>query len=213
MVDRRVMGQPGVGAAELRRYGGVRGGEALDVDLVHDRVGVGVAGRGWSLQSNAVSITRLRGTCPAESSALGDLRVVDGVAEHLRSEPYLAVDGPGVGVEQQLRRIAPQTPPRVVRSGGPVAVGLAGPYAGHEPVPDLTVALRQRDPGLGAVGVEQAQQHAVGRGGDGEVRAVRPGGRAERRRLPGSAVLDGLPLARAIGGPRRGTEPRRAGAG
>ena len=56
------------------------------------------------------------------------------------------VDGLGVGVEQQLVRVAAQPGAGVVRAVHPVAVALAGPDPGQVAVPDQPVALGQRDP-------------------------------------------------------------------
>ena len=71
--DGGVVGQPRKGAAQLGGHAGVAHGEPLDVDLVDDGVGVAVPGPGGGGgvgQSKAGSTTRLRGTCPAESSRL-----------------------------------------------------------------------------------------------------------------------------------------------
>ena len=118
-------------------------------------------------------------------------------APRARSAP--PADRPGVGVEQQLGRVVAQTRARIVTAGGAVPVGLPGADPGDETVPDARVVVQQRDLGLGAVAVEQAQQHAVG--GGGRHREVRPAvarGRAERER----AARQRWRAAAAVGAPR-----------
>jgi hypothetical protein len=99
------------------------------------------------------------------------VRIIHPVAEHLRPEPHVPADGPGVRVEQELRRVVAQPPARVPRPGHPVAVGLAGTDVRHETVPDARVVLGELDPGLAAV-VEQADVHRIRTRGDREVRAT-----------------------------------------
>ena len=144
-----------------RSSGGMSGWvmvKPFDVGLVDDRVGVAVSGRGRSLHGWAGSTTRLRGTCPAESSALGRSGFTHGVAEDLGPETDGARGGPGVGVEQELGRVAADPVGRVVGPGSPVAVGLPRSDTGHEGVPHAGVALEQRYLRLGARGVEEAEQ-------------------------------------------------------
>src|SRR5262245_50199774 len=120
----------------------MRGREALDVDLVDDRVGEGVPGPGPIAPGVRRVDDQAAGDVPGGVERAGHLGVVEGIAEHLRSGPYLAVDRPGVRIEQQLGRVAAQTVARVVRPAGPITVGLAGTDVGDEPVPHLAVTLR-----------------------------------------------------------------------
>ncbi len=91
-----------------------------------------------------------------------------------------AADGPGVGVEEQLARVAAQAVPRVQRSLHPVAVGLSGPDAGDDAVPDPRVVVVQLDLGLVALVVEEAHGDPFGDGrGDREVNPAVHHGRAE----------------------------------
>ena len=60
----------------------------------------------------------------------------------------LAVDGGGVGIDQQLGRIAAQTLGRVPRAVHPQAVALAGADVREEPVPDVRRAFGQFEPRL-----------------------------------------------------------------
>ena len=136
----------------------------------------------------------------------GQVGVVGRVAEHLRPEPNLAGRRPGVGVEQQLGRVAADPAARIVRAGRAVPVRLPGADARHERVPDAAVAIRHRDPGLHTLLVEQAQQHSVGDSrGDREVGAAVPDGGAEREPHAGPRCPGGAHAAHCCGpsGPDR----------
>ena len=61
VLDRRLGGQPGVGAAELLGHAGMQLREALDVDLVDERLVPGRPGGRSSPQVKAVSITAASG--------------------------------------------------------------------------------------------------------------------------------------------------------
>ena len=191
--DGGVVAQPGVGAAQ--RPGDVRvaHGEALDVDLVQHGVRVPVPG----------ALAVLPAECRVHDQAPG--HVAGGVqgarlagvgfvlAEHLGPEGDRPGHRLGVGVEQQLGRVAPQALGRVPRPADAVPVGLARADAGHERMPDVGVVVGDRDLGFGACRVEQAQGDAVGdAGGDREVGArdaqVLAGRGAERERAARAAL-------------------------
>jgi hypothetical protein len=74
----------------------------------------------------------------------------------------LAVDGGGVRVEEQLRRVAPPPSRRLPRAAHPDPVTLARPDVGEEPVPDVGAALGQLHALLDAVAVEQAHLDRLG---------------------------------------------------
>ena len=193
--DRGRMGQPGVGAAQFLRDVGMGGGETLDVHLVDHGVGERVPGAGrWQRQRSGRDdggqheaaghaggrVERARGGRVGRNRG----RTAPGRSARRRGTP-------GVRVEQQLVRVVAQPLAGVERAGHPVPVGLAGLDARHEAVPDLAVALGQGDLPLGAVGVEQAEQHLIAARADREVDAVRRQGRPQRggiagQRLPGS---------------------------
>ncbi len=214
--------QPRVRAAQLGRDLRVQLGEAAYVQLVQD--GVRPGGLGPVVVGPVVAVV--------DDDALGDVRrgvplVAHGVGDMLLGPvPYVPVDlrrqrelpvhRAGVGVEEQLGRVPAGAGPRVPAAVHPVAVALPGADAGHEPVPDLVRQLGQRNPGLPAPFIEQAQldrlrparpQREVGAHG-----AVRAGAepRAERGRRPRphrwrgrlarGAVQHGVPAARV---PRR----------
>ena len=178
VVDHQRVRETGVGAAQRLGDVGVRDREALDVRLVDHRLVVGDA--------------RVAVAAPVEERVddhrLGHERRgvllvalvgrAERVAEHRLVPLHRAVEGLGVGVDQQLVRVAALPLGGVVRAVDPVAVALARLDGGQVAVPDEAVDLAQRDAGLGrprggvAVG-EQAQLHALG--DLGEDREVRPG--------------------------------------
>ena len=151
VVDDRRVGHAGVGAALVLGHLRVPLGQTLDVRLVDDAVHVGdprrpVAGPVEErVDDDAVHHVR-RGVV-----------VVDrvGVTAHLVGEECgVPVDGAGHGlgvrVEQQLVRVAPEAPARIVRAVHPVAVALARLHVGQVAVPDVGVHLRHGDPGFAA---------------------------------------------------------------
>ena len=84
------------------------------------------------------------------------------MAEHLRPEANGAGRGPGIRVKKQLGRVATHPLWGIVRTRGAIAVGLARNDSGDEAMPHPGVAVKQRDPGLGAGTVKEAQNHPVG---------------------------------------------------
>ncbi len=186
VLDHHRVRQRRVGAADLLGDARVGLGEALDVRLVDDRLVV----RGARVA--VVVPVEVR----ADDDRLAHVRagvllvvgvlVAPGVGEAGLRPVDVAVDGLGVGVEQQLVRVAAVAVLRLVRPVHPEAVALARADVRQVAVPDEGVALGQGDPGLGAVLVEQAQ---LDLGRDlGEQREVGAGavvGGAERVRRAG----------------------------
>ena len=84
-------------------------------------------------------------------------RVVDVVAEQRLVAVEVAVECLGVGVDEQLVRVAAVAVGRVVGAVDAVGVALAGHDAGQVAVPDVRVDLFERDAGFGAVRVNEAQ--------------------------------------------------------
>ncbi len=169
--DRRVR------AAHLLGDLGVQVGQALDVRLVDDGLVVRRAGRtvvvpveervhddGLGHVLCRVVVVDLVGVV----EVVAEQRLVPGVGGAQR-----AVDRLGVGVDQQLVRVAALPLLGVERAVDAVAVALPGDDAGQVAVPDEPVALGQRDAVLLAVGIEQAEgdrgRHLA------EQREVRPG--------------------------------------
>ena len=194
------MAQAGVGPAQLGRDVRVAHGEALDVDLVDDRVRVAVPGPVVVLP--AERRCRRPGSaarCAAESRALG----LAGSAWSWPSTSGPKVTDPLIalayGSSSSLAGLHRR--PRAGSHGpaDPVPVGLPRADARHERVPHVGVVVPDRDLGFRACLVEQAQRDAVGDGrGDREVRprdagarrAWRPAGTACRARaaLPSGAT-------------------------
>ncbi len=89
--------------------------------------------------------------------------VADVVAEDLRAERHRAGGGPGVGVEQQLGRVAAHAAGRVVGAG---ARGSRTPGRGRRPRRSRARRRRRSPAGRSCVSgagvVEQAQQHPLG---------------------------------------------------
>ena len=110
----------------------------------------------------------------------------EGVAEHRRVPVDLALDRLGVGVEQQLGRVAAMAGGRLVGAVDPEAVALARAHVGQVAVPAEGGHLGERDALLGSVVVEQAQLDAGGDlGEEGEVGAGAVVGGAEGEGLSG----------------------------
>ena len=150
--DRRLVAEPGVGAAQLGRDVRVGRGEPLDVDLVDDRVRVPAERQGLGGpvvgRVHHQAARHVRGRVEGAGLVVG---VIGRVTEHLRPEPDLAGGRQGVRVEQQLGRVAARPAGRIVGAGRPVSVRLSGTDPGHERVPDAAVAIRHRDPRLRTV--------------------------------------------------------------
>ncbi len=184
MLDHRGMAQGGVRAADLVGDVGVRLGQALDVRLVDDRLVIRVPRRAVLLpveeRVDHHGLHRVR--CRVVGVAL--LGVLEGVGEARWRPVDAAFERLGVGIDQQLARVAAVAVLRLVGPVHPVAVALAGRDPGQVGVPDQRVALGHRDPGLAAVVVEQAQLHGLGDLG-------------EERKVRASAVVRGSERVRA----------------
>ena len=214
--DGGLVAQAGVGPAQLGRDVRVAHGEALDVDLVDDRVRVAVPGPFVVLPAERGVDDQAPLYVPGgvQGARLGRVGLV--LAEHLGPERDRSADRLGVRVEQQLGRVAPQAPRRIPRTADPVPVGLPRADTRHERVPHVGVVVPDRDLGFRASLVEQAQRDAVGDGrGDREVRPrdagllAGRGAQRERRAGEGGAGVRGDPG----GGDGAGRGGLRAGHG
>ncbi len=158
-------------------------GEPLDVHLVDDRVHRPAVQLGIAFPVVTLGVDHQRPGHERRRVGLARLgRIVRVLAEQRRVEVTAADDGAGVGVEEQLVRVAAQPAGRVERPGHPVAVGLSRLDVGDEAVPHPGVVVVEFVPGLVAVGVEEAHGHRLGdRRGDREVHPAVPDGRAEVR--------------------------------
>jgi hypothetical protein len=186
VVDHRGVAEPGVGPADLVGDVGVGLGQPLDVGLVDDRVVVGATRQSVVLPVEVgVGDHRLHRVRRGVVGVAPGL-VAEGVGEQRLVPVDLPLDGLGVGVEQQLGRVAAVPLGRLVGPVDAEAVALARPDPGQVRVPDERVALGDLHPRLLAVGVEQAQLDAVG--DLGEKREVGAGTvvrRAQRVRTSG----------------------------
>ena len=162
VVDDGRMGDRGIGAANLLRDVGVCLGEALDVGLVDDGVGVLVAGRAVHPPVEVRVDDHALGHAGRRVVVVAAVRVAEVVAEQRLVPVERAVDGLGVGVEQQLVGVAAHPGPGVVGAVDAVSVALPGLDVGQKTVPDESVHLGQGDAGFGAVRVEQAQLDQLG---------------------------------------------------
>ncbi len=221
MVDDRRVGDAGVGAAQFRRHVRVAHGESAHVGLVDDRLVHRV------LRSAVVAPVEERIADHAGRHvrrAVGGVRserVGEVVGEAGRVPVDLAVDGLGVGVEEQLGRVAPEPVGRVPRAVHAVAVVLAGAHVGEVGVPAVAVDLLQGDAllaprGGGAAGrralgrLQQAQLDGLGHAREqGEVGARSVVGGAERIRPADPdaprGVRDGFDRRRRLGAGGRPT--------
>ena len=183
--------EPGVGAAQLGRHVRVALGEALRVQLVDDGVGVGMARLGVARPVVALlGDDQGPGDVRGRVGARGPGRVGRVVPEQRVAVGHGAGDGPGVGVDEELGRVAAQAAGGVERPVDPVPVGLPGPDARHQAVPDSVVVVLE--PGLRLLaggGVEEADRDLLGHArGDGEVHPA-----IDRRRPEPGAVAGQRP--------------------
>jgi hypothetical protein len=157
----------GIRAADLLGHVLEQLGEPLDVGLIDDGVVVLVLRRAV-LAPVEERVDDDRGQrLPQAVLGVGDVveaavGVVEVVPEQRGVAAHLAVDGLGVGVEQELRRVAPDAPRRVVRAVDAIPVALSGLDAGEEAVPDEAVDLREGDAGLLAALADEAELDLLG---------------------------------------------------
>src|SRR5690606_9440480 len=168
----------GVGAAQLGRHLRVGAGQALDVGLVDHGVGVPAAGPGVVAPVEGGVGDHAQHGVPGAVARVGPVRVTfvrRGVVVDL------PVDGGGVRVEEQLRRVAAVAGRRVPGAVHPVAVALPGADAGEVAVPHEAVGLGQRDGAVPPLVVDQDQVDALGDLAEqGEVGALPVRGRTQR---------------------------------
>ncbi len=191
VLDDRLAGQARVGAAQVLGHVGVAHGEALDVGLVDDRLVPGDAGRPVVAPvEERVDHDRPGHERRAVGRVGGAVGTAVGCEVERRVVPlHLALDRLGVGVDQQLGRVGPQALLGLPRAVHPEAVALARLHPRHVAVVDEGGDLREDEPLLGAVVVEQAELDLLGDLGEQrEVRAVAVVGRPQRERLAGPEV-------------------------
>ena len=173
VVDRGRVRDPGVRAADLLGHAGVGHREALDVRLVDDGVVVLVLRRAVAAPVEE-RVHDDRQHVVAEAVLVVErLGLVELVGEQRLVAVHLPVDRLGVGVEQQLRRVAAVPVLGLVGPVHAVAVALPGLDPGQVRVVHERVGLDHLHAGLGARVVDEAELHL--RRHLGEEREVDPG--------------------------------------
>ena len=187
VLDGRVGGEAGVGAAQILAHAGMPLREALDVQLVDD----GLVPRGLE---RPVALPVEAGV---DDDAAGHRDRVVGLVRHLapvrpgrpvregvRGLPaHAAVDRLGVGIEQQLGGVEAVSALGCVGAVHAQAVALARADAGEVAVPVEGRPLRQLDALFAVVVVEQAELDPLRMlGEDREVRAAAVPSRTQRER-------------------------------
>ena len=192
--DRRVSDRR-VGAAQLRRDLRVEHRHAADVGFVDDGLVQRCIGRTVVAPVEVGVADDRLGDVTSGVGVVARLRVVELVGEARRVPVDVAGDRLGVGVEQQLVRVAAQTVERLPGTVDPVPVRLPRAHVGEIGVPDVAVDLGQLDAHLVAIGTverpgraEQAQLDAVGDAR--EQREVRPGAVVARAQREGATDPD-----------------------
>jgi hypothetical protein len=198
VLDRSRGAEPRVRAAEGLGDAGQPPGEALDVRLVDD--GVGERDRRRRVVRPVERPTRhhavrdeRRGVAAVADVGVAGEALVDDVPEGLRAQVQPSVQGPGVGVEEQLGRVVAVAEGGLPPAGGAVAVPGADADARYEPVPDPVRAFGELDlafdPSAPLGRVEHAEPDAVGvRGEHRHLRPAVPQPQAERMRSGAGGV-------------------------
>ena len=182
MRDGSRMRHSGVGAAQLLGDVGVQLGEALDVNLVEDRVchrparGAVIAPVEIRRHQHRARYVRRR------VAVVRSIRVIGRMTVDRRVPVHIARDRAGIGVEQQLRGIAADARRRIPRAVDPKAVALARCNVRKIALPHKPIALIEAPPRLRTRVVEQAQLDSVRHAAEqGEGRAAAVVVRAQRR--------------------------------
>ena len=182
VVDEGGVGQAGIRSPEVLGDARVQLRGVLDVDLVDQRLGerasreLVCAPVELVLDDDAARHVRRRVAVVADPQVAAQVGP-DAVGVDGRVEVHPALDGAGVGVEEQLGRVVQQGPVGVPVAVDAEGVALAGPDPGHRVEPRPVGAVAQRHPPLRrrAVGggVEEADLDRAGVAGvDGELRPL-----------------------------------------
>ena len=141
-------------------------------------------------QSNCRPVTHAPRHDGAESALVGLVRRVEAVPEHLLAPRDLAVDGGGVGVEEQLGRVAAQALAGCPRAVDPEPVALARADLGEERRARRGRSAPELEALLVPVAVEEAHLDGVGDlGGHGEVGPFGGGGGTSGKGWPGRTSI------------------------
>ena len=183
--DGRRVRKPGIGATQLRGNFGVAHREPADVHLVDDRVRPGHCGRPVVTPVEVVAHDDgFRHELRRVAVVLDRVVATARVAEHRVVQDVRTVEGTRVGIREQLARVEPCAATGLERAVYPKPVPRARAHARHVTVPDVVRRFAERDAGLDAVVVEQAEIDRLGVLGEHrEVRSTVVGSRAERSPL------------------------------
>ena len=188
VVDHRRVREPGVGPAQLGRNLGVALGEAPDVQFVDHRL---VPGAAQLAVAHPVEEGLLDDAVRHEGRALHVVAHVrtlcEGIGMHRLVEADHAVERLGVGVEQELGRVAAVAACRLPGAVHPEAVALSRDDRREVAVPAVPADLREVDAGFAARLVEQAELDA--------------GGDFREQREVGAGAVEGRPQGEGGAGP------------
>ncbi len=199
----------GVAAADLLRQPRVGPGQPAHMRLVDHRLVVRAVRRGVVAPVEGGVDHHGQHGVPETVGGVPLLRAVEPVPEERRVRVQPAVDGLGVGVQQQFGRVAAVALLRPVGAVHPVAVALSGPDAGQVAVPDEVVDLGQRDQPLRAVVGDQREFDLPGDLGEQrEVRARAVVGGSQRIGASGPDLPRGLHPSTLAAASRRSRPPR-----
>ena len=153
VVDEGGVGEAGIRAAQLGWHAGVQAGRALDVHLVDEGLGqgsarevvcapveLGVDDDAARQVGSGVAVVAHRDVA---AQVCADVVGVEGAVE-----VHLAVDGAGVGVEEELRGVVEQGSVGVPRAVDADGIPLPEPDAGDRVEPEAVGTVAQRHPAL-----------------------------------------------------------------
>src|SRR4030095_13129948 len=149
IVDGKFARQTGVCAAQILREIWTLLGEAFDMDFVDYRAVERRARRTVSSPIergiNNYATRGVRGTVELAAFQVRIIPISQLITERLWPPHPVAIDGPGVRSEHQLREVKAMPFLRGIRSVRADAVRLAGLHARHEAMPDAIGVVVQRD--------------------------------------------------------------------
>ena len=178
MLQHRVGAKAQHGAAQRRGHARMQGGQALDMGLVDHRVGQrGLGCRILAPLKGGVGHHRFghgKGTVAGVKGQVG-ARAAHLVAHQRIRPPEPPLQRAGIGVKQQLVGVEAVPGLGLIGTMGAKPVKRARHQARHALMPDVAIALAERQARgfLAPVGREQAQLHPFRMGRkDGEVHAI-----------------------------------------
>jgi len=141
VVDGRLVAQAGIGTAQFGRHPGMTHGEALDMDLVDNRVRVPVLGPGTvPPREGLLGHHQAAWHAGRRIRITGRVGVARRVSEHLGTERDITGERARVRIQQELGQVTADAVDRVPGPGGPVPADGAA-----EAARPMIAALRERD--------------------------------------------------------------------